>query len=213
MSRTALAAGCFEVWCCNRGLAPNGEWPGDKAQGATMGKKQSGGTKKTGTSKNKAGGTSYWLLKSEPDSYSIEDLAAEPKQRTHWDGVRNYQARNFMRDEFRSGDRVLFYHSNAKPAGVAGTAKVVREAYPDFTAWDKTNDHYDPKSSPENPRWVMVDIQLEEIFPRLIPLSELREVPALKDMELLRKGSRLSVQPVRKKEFDAILKLARRKSS
>jgi len=154
--------------------------------------------------------TAYWLLKSEPDSFSIDELAASPEQTTCWDGVRNYQARNFMRDEFRVGDRVLFYHSNAKPAGVAGTAVVVREAYPDHTAWDRSDQHFDPKASPENPIWMMVDIRLESIFPRLIPLPELRQVPALREMELLRRGSRLSVQPVRKKEFDTIVKLAQK---
>ena len=149
----------------------------------------------------------YWLMKSEPEAYSIHDLAAEPKKTTHWDGVRNYQARNTLRDDIKVGDRVLFYHSNAKPPGVAGTAVVVREGYPDHTAWDPDDKHYDPKSSPQNPRWFMVDIKLDQVFPRVIGLDELREVKALADMELLRKGSRLSVQPVRKKEFDAILRL------
>lgn len=151
----------------------------------------------------------YWLMKTEPNVYSIHDLAKEKKKTTHWDGVRNYQARNFMRDEMKIGDRVLIYHSNADPPGIAGTAKIVRESYPDFTSWDKKDKHYDPKSTQDNPRWFMVDIQLDEIFDEQIPLPTLREVKALKDMELLRKGSRLSVQPVRKKEFDAILKLAK----
>lgn len=152
--------------------------------------------------------TNYWLMKTEPESYSIEDLAAEPKKTTHWDGVRNYQARNFMRDEMKVGDMVLFYHSNAKPPGIAGVAKVVKESYPDFTSWDKNNKHYDPKSTPESPRWFMVDIQFVQQFDELLPLDELRQKKPLADMELLRKGSRLSVQPVRKKEFDAILKMA-----
>ncbi|MCR9115613.1 MAG: EVE domain-containing protein [bacterium] len=150
----------------------------------------------------------YWLMKTEPESYSIEDLASEPKQTTHWDGVRNYQARNFMRDDMKVGDLVLFYHSNANPPGIAGVAKIVKEAYPDFTAWDKSNKHYDPKSSPENPRWCMVDLQFVEQFDELLGLPDLREVKSLKNMELLRKGSRLSVQPVRKAEFNTILKLA-----
>ncbi len=153
----------------------------------------------------------YWLLKTEPDSYSIHDLAREPKQTTCWDGVRNYQARNFMRDEMKTGDRVLIYHSSTDPPGVAGTAKIVRESYPDHTAWDPKDHHHDPKSTPENPRWFMVDIKLDEIFDEPVPLATLRDVKALKDMELLRKGSRLSVQPVRKKEFDAVLKLAKAK--
>lgn len=150
----------------------------------------------------------YWLVKTEPSTYSIDDLAAEPKQTTCWDGVRNYQARNFMRDGMKLGDRLLVYHSNANPPAVVGTAQVVREAYPDHTAWDKKDHHYDPKSSPENPRWLMVDIQLEQIFDEPLPLETLRGVKALAEMELLRKGSRLSVQPVGKKEFDAILKMA-----
>ena len=152
--------------------------------------------------------TRYWLLKTEPTSYSIQDLAAEPTQSTHWDGVRNYQARNTLRDDMKLGDRVLVYHSNANPPGVAGVAVVTQEGYPDFTSWDPDDKHYDPKSTQANPRWFMVDIRLESVFDELIGLPDLRECAALKEMELLRKGSRLSVQPVRKKEFAAILKLA-----
>jgi predicted RNA-binding protein with PUA-like domain len=150
----------------------------------------------------------YWLLKSEPESFSIQDLAKSPKKTTCWSGVRNYQARNYMRDEMKIGDRVLFYHSSADPTAIVGTAKIVKEGYPDPTAWDKNDDHYDPAASPENPRWSMVDIQLEEIFKKPLPLEQLRKVAALKKMELLRKGSRLSVQPVTKEEFEAVLKLA-----
>lgn len=150
----------------------------------------------------------YWLMKSEPSCFSIQDLAASPKKTTHWDGVRNYQARNMMRDDMKNGDRVLFYHSNAKPPAVAGTARIVQESYPDHTSWDASDKHYDPKSTPQSPRWFMVDIQLDEVFDEPIPLETLRGVASLKKMELLRKGSRLSVQPVRKTEFDAILKLA-----
>lgn len=150
----------------------------------------------------------YWLLKTEPESFSIDDLAAAPDQTTCWDGVRNYQARNFMRDEMRIGDRVLFYHSNADPPAIVGTARVVREAYPDHTAWRRGDHHFDPKASPENPIWQMVDIKLEKVFAVPLGLDQLRDVPALKDMELLRRGSRLSVQPVKKSEFDAVLKLA-----
>lgn len=150
----------------------------------------------------------YWLLKTEPTSYSIEDLAAEKKQTTCWDGVRNYQARNFMRDEMKLGDGVLLYHSNAKPPAVVGVAEVVKESYPDHTAWDENDKHYDPKSSAENPRWFMVDIKLKRTFKEPIGRDVLAEVAALAEMELLRKGSRLSVQPVRKKEFDAIVKIA-----
>lgn len=152
----------------------------------------------------------YWLLKTEPESFSIQDLAAAENQTTCWDGVRNYQARNFMRDEMKMGDRVLFYHSNATPPAIVGTATVVREAYADHTAWVKGDHHFDPKASADNPIWQMVDIQLEEIFPRPLALDELRTVAALKDMELLRRGSRLSVQPVKKAEFEAVLKLVRK---
>ena len=151
---------------------------------------------------------SFWLLKTEPDSYSIANLAAEANQTTCWDGVRNYQARNFIRDAMKRGDRVLIYHSNADPPAVVGVAEVVRESYPDHTSWDPEDHHYDPKSSPQNPRWFMVDVKLVETFTDPIGLPELRTMPALAEMELLRKGSRLSVQPVRKSEFDAILRRA-----
>lgn len=153
----------------------------------------------------------YWLLKTEPSSFSVEDLAASPKQTTFWSGVRNYQARNFMRDEMRLGDEVLFYHSNAAPPAIVGTAVVVREGYPDHTAWDPHDSHFEPKASAENPIWQMVDIKLQEIFAEPLPLETLRSVSSLRDMELLRRGSRLSVQPVKKNEFDAVLKLAKRK--
>ncbi|HUG70420.1 MAG TPA: EVE domain-containing protein [Pirellulaceae bacterium] len=155
--------------------------------------------------------TKYWLMKTEPTSYSIQDLACERKQTTFWDGVRNYQARNYMRDEMKIGDKVLFYHSNADPPVIAGVATIVRESYPDHTSWDRENKHYDPKSTAQNPRWFMVDIKLEQIFNEPLPLDDLRSVAALEEMELLRKGSRLSVQPVRKAEFDLVLKLANRK--
>lgn len=151
----------------------------------------------------------YWLLKTEPTSFSIQDLAKAPKQTTSWDGVRNYQARNFLRDEMKIGDRVLVYHSSTDEPAVVGTAKIVRESYPDHTAWDKKDHHYDAASTAENPRWFMVDIQLDQIFKTPVTLSQLRDVAALKEMELLRKGSRLSVQPVRKAEFEAVLKLAK----
>jgi predicted RNA-binding protein with PUA-like domain len=150
----------------------------------------------------------YWLLKTEPESFSIQDLAKAPRQTTSWDGVRNYQARNFIRDEMKLGDRVLLYHSSTDPPAVVGTATIVREAQPDPSAWDKKDHHYDPASTPDNPRWFSVDIRLEQIFKEPLPLEMLRGIAALKDMELLRKGSRLSVQPVRKSEFETILKLA-----
>lgn len=150
----------------------------------------------------------YWLLKTEPESFSIQDLAKAPKQTTAWSGVRNYQARNFLRDEMKRGERVLIYHSSTDPTAVVGTATIVREAYPDATAWDKKDHHYDPASTADKPRWYVVDIRLEQIFKEPLPLAKLRSIAALKDMELLRKGSRLSVQPVRKAEFEAILRLA-----
>ena len=154
--------------------------------------------------------TRYWLMKSEPGEYSLDDLKKEPDQTEHWDGVRNYQARNFMRDDMQVGDGVLFYHSGKKPQ-VVGTARVVRTGYPDHTAWDPDNSHFDPKSTPDNPIWFMVDVQFTSEFETPIPLKALRDVPALKDMTLLRRGNRLSVMPVTKKEFDTIVKLGRKK--
>ncbi|NBU40744.1 MAG: EVE domain-containing protein [Planctomycetia bacterium] len=149
----------------------------------------------------------HWLIKSEPDVFSIHDLAKAKGRRTSWEGVRNYQARNFLR-AMRRGDRCLFYHSNATPPGVAGVVEVVREAYPDPAAWDPRSPYHDLKASPENPVWSMVDVQLLEIFSREVPLDELRQVKALAGMELLRRGSRLSVTPVTAAEFRAIVKLA-----
>ena len=150
----------------------------------------------------------FWLVKTEPESFSIQDLAQAPEQTTCWDGVRNYQARNYLR-EMQPGERVLFYHSGTAQPAIVGTARVVRTSYPDHTAWDANDPHFDPKSTPDNPRWLMVDLKLDQLFARPLPLAELRGVSALREMELLRKGSRLSVQPVRKTEFDAILKLAK----
>ena len=151
--------------------------------------------------------TRYWLFKTEPGSYSIDDLAAEKKKTTFWDGVRNYQARNLIRDDMNQGDQVLFYHSNADPAGIAGIAEIVRDGYADHTALDPDSPYYDETSSPENTRWYMVDIQLVKKFKRLIPLDELKSIKALDGMVLLQKGSRLSVQPVTKKQFETIVKL------
>lgn len=145
-----------------------------------------------------------WLMKSEPDAFSIDDLAARPGKREHWDGVRNYQARNFMR-EMKKGDKVLFYHSSCPEPGVVGVAKVVKEAYPDFTAFDPESKYFDPKSSPDKPRWFMVDIQFQKKLKRTITLAELKQNPLLEGMQLLRKGNRLSVMPVAESEFDTIL--------
>lgn len=145
-----------------------------------------------------------WLMKSEPNVYSIDDLERDGS--TSWEGVRNYQARNLMR-EMAVGDRVLFYHSNAKPPGVAGLARVSRSAYPDSFAWQPDHKYYDPKSSPEEPRWWMVDIEYVDTLPRLVPLDELKEAEGLEDM-VVTKRSRLSVQPVRPEEFEVVLRLA-----
>lgn len=149
----------------------------------------------------------YWLMKSEPDTFSIDDLAKAPKRTTCWDGVRNYQARNFMR-EMKIGDRVLFYHSNTDPPAAVGVAEVVRTSYPDPTQFDKRDPHFDPASDPARPRWEMVDIKLVQKFATPLPLDLLRRQPQLKSMALLRKGSRLSVQPVTQAEWNHILKLA-----
>jgi predicted RNA-binding protein with PUA-like domain len=149
-------------------------------------------------------------MKSEPDCFSIDDLAAAPAKTTFWDGVRNYQARNFMRDEMRIGDLVLFYHSNAEPSGIAGLATVVKEAHPDFTAFDAQHPHFDPKSKQSDPTWMMVDIKFKRKFKRLLTLAELKQVPALQGMVLLQKGSRLSVQPVTETQFDCVQQLADR---
>ncbi len=149
----------------------------------------------------------YWLMKSEPNEYSIDDLEHDPKGWEHWDGVRNYQARNFMR-EMKVGDRVFFYHSNTDIPGIVGIAEVCREAYPDHTAFDPEDKHYDPKSDPEKPRWFMVDVRFVEKFPRTISLRELKEhAEALGDFPLLRKGNRLSVMPVSEAQWNTILDL------
>jgi predicted RNA-binding protein with PUA-like domain len=148
----------------------------------------------------------YWLVKSEPNVFSIEDLARAPKQTTSWDGVRNYQARNFLR-EMAVGDHVLFYHSNADPPAVVGVAEVVKPAYPDETQFDKLSHHYDAASRRDNPRWAMVDLKYRQTFGRSVPLDRLRQEPQLKGMVLLRKGSRLSVQPVTEREWSVILEL------
>lgn len=146
-----------------------------------------------------------WLMKSEPDTFGIDDLKACPKGTEHWDGVRNYQARNMMRDQMKKGDRVLFYHSACKVPGIAGIAKVVKEAYPDHTAQNPESKYYDPKATADNPRWFMVDVKFERKLKRLIPLSELRDNPALAGMQLLKKGNRLSIMPVDEAHWQAIL--------
>lgn len=152
----------------------------------------------------------YWLMKCEPDVYSIDDL--EREGRCFWEGVRNYQARNFMRDEMREGDLVIFYHSNAKPSGAAGVAKVAKESYPDFTALDPSNKYYDPKSSKDKPIWYMVDLAFVEKFTHYLPLSEIREIKECQSMKILEKGSRLSITPCTELEFKTLRKAGQRKA-
>lgn len=147
----------------------------------------------------------YWLMKSEPEEFSIDDLRTRPGRTEPWDGVRNYQARNMMRDEMRKGDQVFFYHSSCETPGIAGIAKIVREGYPDPTAFDPRDKHFDPKSEPDNPRWYLVDVQFVRKFKRVIPLSELKAESALEDLQLVRRGNRLSVMPVTKKQWNHIL--------
>jgi len=149
----------------------------------------------------------YWLMKSEPEEFSIDDLRARPARTEPWDGVRNYQARNMMRDEMRKGDLVFFYHSNCETPGIAGVARVVREGYPDPTAFDPEDKHYDPKSDPENPRWFLVDVKFVRKLKRLIPLAELKSKRALESLALVRRGNRLSIMPVSKKQWNFILGL------
>jgi predicted RNA-binding protein with PUA-like domain len=151
----------------------------------------------------------YWLVKTEPSVFSWDDLQTLPHQTTPWEGVRNYQARNFMRDEMKTGDRVFFYHSVAKPQSIMGIAQVVREAYPDRFAFDPQSDYFDPKSSADSPRWVMVDLQFDCAFTPPITLEELKQTPGLEEMRLLRKGSRLSVQPVTAQEWQIVCNLRR----
>jgi len=151
----------------------------------------------------------YWLMKSEPSAFSIQDLRKARGRTTCWDGVRNYQARNYMR-AMKRGERVLLYHSNADPPIVVGVAEVVREAYPDHTAFDPKHKHHDPKSKRDSPTWFMVDIRFSAEFKKPLTLDSLRGVPGLQRMELLRKGSRLSVQPVRREEWAVIMELAGR---
>ena len=143
--------------------------------------------------------TQYWLMKSEPNVYSIDDLKADTT--TQWEGVRNYQARNFMRDDMKIGDKVLFYHSNAKPPGIAGLAEVCKLAYPDHFAFDPKSKYYDPKSSPDKPIWQMVDVKFEKKFNNLISLHDIKENENLQTMIVIQKGSRLSIQKVDKEDY------------
>jgi|TARA_R110001606_G_scaffold85236_1_gene193374 predicted RNA-binding protein with PUA-like domain len=143
----------------------------------------------------------YWLMKSEPDAFSIDDL--KRLKHSPWDGVRNYQARNFMK-EMKEGDLVFFYHSSCTPAGIVGTAKVCKSAYPDHTSWDKNSAYYDAKSTPDSPRWFMVDVEFIEKWPSILTLAELKQNPELTEMLLTKKGSRLSVMPITQSEWEYI---------
>ena len=149
----------------------------------------------------------YWLFKSEPSAYSFADLMGEEDRTAEWDGVRNYQVRNFLRDEVKKGDGVLFYHSSVEPPAVVGTAVVVREGYPDDTAWDPDSEHPDPKSTPENPRWFMVDIKGEAELPRQVTLQQIKEHPGLQEISLF-KRPRVSIHPISPEEWDTILTMA-----
>ena len=150
----------------------------------------------------------YWLFKSEPSAFGIDDLAKAPKQTAPWDGVRNYQARNFLRDDVQVGDLVCFYHSREEPLGIFGTMRVVKAAYPDTTQFDPQSKYYDAKSTPEQPRWVMVDVQLIQQFPAPVTREQLAEDKTTAGMLVLKRGMRLSIQPVTAAEWRAIHKLA-----
>jgi predicted RNA-binding protein with PUA-like domain len=149
----------------------------------------------------------YWLMKSEPDVYGIDHLKSAPKKTDTWDGVRNYQVRNMMRDDMKKGDLAFFYHSNCKEPGIAGIMKIVREGYPDFTAFDPKEKYYDPKSDPDNPRWYMVDVRYVRKLKRVITLTELKTHPELEGLPLLRRGNRLSAMPLTQQHWDFILSL------
>ena len=147
----------------------------------------------------------FWLFKSEPSAYSYDDLVRDGVG--EWDGVRNFQVRNWLKDEIKIGDRVLFYHSSTNPVGVVGLAKVVKEGYPDHTAWDPTSEHPDPKSTPERPLWYMVDLAPERKLDRMVTLDEMRAHPGLQDMLALKRGNRFSITPVTQQEFDILVGL------
>lgn len=151
----------------------------------------------------------YWLLKSEPSTFSIQDLEKAPKKTTHWEGVRNYQARNFLRDQIKTGDQVFFYHSSTDIPAIVGIAEVVKNGYPDPSQFDPKSKYFDETSDPKNPRWYVVDIKHQKTFSHPIPIQALREMPALTQMKLLQKGMRLSVQPVTASEWKTISSLTK----
>ena len=152
----------------------------------------------------------FWLVKSEPTEFSFDDLWAAKGRRTMWDGVRNYQARNFLRDEMKPGDAVLYYHSNADPTGVVGVAEVAGAPYADPTQFERGHAHYDPAARSDEPRWFVVDLVARRRLPRVVTLEELKAQPALRAMGVVQRGSRLSVQPVARAEFELVLELAKR---
>ncbi len=151
----------------------------------------------------------YWLVKSESDVFSIDDLEKAENGTTYWDGVRNYQARNYLRDQMKIGDKVLYYHSNSEPNAVVGICEVIKEGYPDFTQFDGENKHYDPKADPNSPTWFMVDVKFVKKLKKPVTLEEIKQNPKLKDMKLVQRGNRLSVMPVNKDEFDEIVKMGK----
>lgn len=150
----------------------------------------------------------YWLMKSEPDTYGIDDLIAAGKP-AMWEGCRNYTVRNFFRDEMSDGDLAFFHHSNANPSGIVGTMRIVGEAYPDPTQFDPNSHYFDPKSPRDNPRWLLRDVEFIEKFPRIVSLAEMKTIPGLEEMWVLRKGMRLSVMPVTQKEWEIIHRVAK----
>lgn len=152
----------------------------------------------------------YWLFKSEPSCFSIDDLARCPKQTACWDGVRNYQARNMLRDDIKMGDLAFFYHSSCTPPGIVGIVEIVRSGYPDHTTLDAAADHFDPDATIENPRWYMVDVMLTEKFSHMITLDEIKARRELKEMAITRKGNRLSITPVTFEEWKVIVGMSRR---
>lgn len=152
----------------------------------------------------------YWLFKTEPNTYSIDDLENEKDQITQWEGIRNYQVRNFIRDDMKIGDKVLFYHSNAKPTAVVAECEIVKEAYPDFFAFDPESKYFDAKSKQDEPRWFMVDVKLSKKFKTQVSLEEMKANPKLSEMRLVQRGNRLSAFPIEKKEYDEIVKMGKK---
>lgn len=152
----------------------------------------------------------YWLMKSEPSTFSIDDLINKPNQIFQWDGVRNYQARNMMRDDMQIGDQLFFYHSNCKPPGIVGIATICKTSYPDHTAFDPESPYYDPKSHPDKPRWFMVDVKFKRKFREIISLDQIKAQPEMADFKLIQRGNRLSILPVNQKEWDLLLSLEKK---